>query len=66
MIDVIIVIDELKQIKQELTLGNQAMAIKLIDEGIAYREKEIKEFEEQEAPKMPMGDLANDPIKTFN
>ena len=49
-----------------MTLGNQAMAIKLIDEGIAYREKEIKEFEEQEAPKMPMGDLANDPIKTFN
>lgn len=66
MIDVIIVIDELKKIKQELTLGNQAMAIKLIDEGIAYREKEIKEFEKEYAPKMPMGDLANDPIKTFN
>ena len=46
MIDVIIVIDELKKIKQELTLGNQAMAIKLIDEGIAYREKEIKDTKE--------------------
>ena len=49
-----------------MTLGNQAMAIKLIDEGIAYREKEIKEFEKEYAPKMPIGDLANDPIKTFN
>ena len=66
MIDVLIVIDELKKIKQQLKLGNNAMAMKLIDEGIAYREKEVKEFEEQEAPKMPMGDLANDPIKTFN
>ena len=49
-----------------MKLGNNAMAMKLIDEGIAYREKEVKEFEEQEAPKMPIGDLANDPIKTFN
>ena len=66
MIDVLIVIDELKKIKEQLKLGNNAMAMKLIDEGIAYREKEVKEFEEQEAPKMPIGDLANDPIKTFN
>ena len=29
-------------------------------------QKEIKEFEKEYAPKMPMGDLANDPIKTFN
>ena len=66
MIDVLIVIDELKKIKEQLKLGNNAMAMKLIDEGIAYREKEVKEFEEQEAPKMPIADLANDPIKTFN
>ena len=66
MIDVLIVIDELKKIKEQLKLGNNAMAMKLIDEGIAYREKEVKEFEEQAAPKMPMGDLANAPIKTFN
>ena len=55
MIDVIIVIDELKKIKQELTLGNQAMAIKLIDEGIDYREKEINEFETNKPKKNNKG-----------
>ena len=67
MIDVLTVIEELKEIKAQLTSGNTVMAIKKIDERIAYREKEVADFEKEYAPKdninkVPMGDLANDPF----
>jgi|TARA_A200000159_G_scaffold161964_1_gene184848 hypothetical protein len=66
MIDVMTVIEELKEIKDQLQSGNVPMAIKKVDEGIAYREKEVADFEAEYAPKdtnkMPLGDLANDPF----
>tara|TARA_B110000902_G_scaffold248659_1_gene306012 strand:- start:26803 stop:27018 length:216 start_codon:yes stop_codon:yes gene_type:complete len=67
MIDVMTVIEELKEIKDQLQSGNVPMAIKKVDEGIAYREKEVADFEREYAPKeteikMPLGDLANDPF----
>ena len=38
-------IDDLKKVKTKLVEGDTPGAIKLIDECIAYKEKEVKDFE---------------------
>ena len=45
MNEVLTLIDDLKKVKQKLVSGDTAGAIKLIDETVAYKEKEVKNFE---------------------
>ena len=45
MNEVLALIDDLKKVKQKLVSGDTAGAIKLIDETVAYKEKEVKDFE---------------------
>ena len=45
MNEVLALIDDLKNVKQKLVGGDTTGAIKLIDETIAYKEKEVKDFE---------------------
>ena len=45
MNEVLQIIDDLKKVKQKLVNGDTTGAIKLIDETVAYKEKEVKEFE---------------------
>ena len=45
MNEVLQIIDDLKKVKQKLVSGDTTGAIKLIDETVAYKEKEVKDFE---------------------
>ena len=45
MNEVLTLIDDLKKVKQKLVSGDTAGAIKLIDETVAYKEIEVKDFE---------------------
>ena len=45
MNEVLNMIDDIKKVKQKLVSGDTAGAIKLIDESVAYKEKEVKDFE---------------------
>ena len=44
MNEVLQIIDDLKKVKQKLVSGDTTGAIKLIDETVAYKEKEVKEL----------------------
>ena len=45
MNEVLAMIDDLKKVKTKLVEGDTPGAIKLIDEVVAYKEKEVKDFE---------------------
>ena len=45
MNEILAMVDDLKKIKTKLVDGDMPGAIKLIDECIAYKEKEVKVFE---------------------
>ena len=45
MNEVLAIIDDLKKVKTKLVEGDTPGAIKLIDEVVAYKEKEVKDFE---------------------
>ena len=45
MNEILAMIDDLKKVKAKLVSGDTPGAIKLIDEVVAYKEKEVKNFE---------------------